>query len=29
MFIWSWNLHKCKNNYMQTNYTNKVVKVES
>ena len=29
MYIWSWNLYKFKNNYTQTNYTHKVVKVES
>ena len=27
--IWSWNLYKFKNNYIQANYTHKVVKVES
>ena len=29
MCIWSWNLYKFKNNYIQTNYTHKVIKVES
>ena len=29
MHIWSWDLYKFKNNYMQTSYTHKVVKVES
>ena len=36
MYIWSWNLynlriiiHKLINNYIQTNYTHKVAKVES
>ena len=27
--IWSWNLYKFKNNYIQTNYTHKVIKVKS
>ena len=29
MYIWSWNLYKFKNNYIQTNYTHKVVKIEN
>ena len=29
MYIWSWDLYKFKNNDKQTNYTHKVVKVES
>ena len=36
MYIWSWNLYEFKNNYtqtinnyIQTNYTHKVAKVES
>ena len=29
LYMWSWNLYKCKNDYIQTFYTHKVVKVVS